>query len=145
MVVFYQFWEMMRWRWDLRWLLNVQSPDCHWRLWHLSHVSLWQVDPDILAKCLGKKGKTALKSKENRKQHVRFSVSDLKTQRFAIIMLWLRQSSSQPSQFRLEKLLEGLLWSLGGFERKFPEGGPRLLRSCLGVEISTRNPSEANF
>ena len=50
----------------------------------------------------------------------------------------------QPA-FRLEKLL--------GTSRKFRRRvraevcgkKPRLLRSCLGVEISIRNPSEANF
>ena len=34
---------------------------------------------------------------------------------------------------------------LGGVRAEVSGRGPRLLRSCLGVEISTRNPSEANF
>ena len=49
---------------------------------------------------------------------------------------------------RLEKLLEGLLGSSGGFGWKFPEGGADLLRSYLslgGREISIRNPSKAKF
>ena len=52
----------------------------------------------------------------------------------------------QPAS-RLEELLEGLLGVLGGFWQKFPDSGrgPRLLRSCLGVEISKRIPSEVNF
>ena len=33
----------------------------------------------------------------------------------------------------------------GGVRAEVSRRGPRLLRSCLGVEISRRNPSEANF
>ena len=42
----------------------------------------------------------------------------------------------QPAS-RLKKLMEGLLGSLEwGVGRKFPEGGPRLLGSCVCVDIS---------
>ena len=33
----------------------------------------------------------------------------------------------------------------GGVRAEVSGRGPRLLRSCLSVEISRRNPSEANF
>ena len=65
----------------------------------------------------------------------------------------LRQSSCdtpynkrifQPASW-LEKLLEGLLGSSGEVRAEVSERGLRLLRSCLGVEISIRNPSGANF
>ena len=51
----------------------------------------------------------------------------------------------QPAS-RLEKLMEGLLGSSGGGVRAEVSGrGPKLLRSCLGVEISIRKPSKAKF
>ena len=48
---------------------------------------------------------------------------------------------------RLEMLLEGLLGSSGGggVRVEVSGRGPGFLGSCLGVQISTQNPSEANF
>ena len=50
----------------------------------------------------------------------------------------------QPAS-RLETLMEGLLGSSGGGRAEVSGRGPKLLRSCLGVEISIRKPSEAKF
>ena len=53
-------------------------------------------------------------------------------------------SDDLPASLVTGKLLEGLLGSRGGggVRTEVSGSGPRLLRSCLGVEISIRNPSE---
>ena len=49
----------------------------------------------------------------------------------------------QPAS-RREKLMEGLLRSSGVAE-EIVQKAPALLRSCLGVETSSRKPAKANF
>ena len=51
----------------------------------------------------------------------------------------VRQSSNQPPDWKSS--WRDFCGSSGGVRADFSGRGPRLLRSCLGVEISTRNPS----
>ena len=50
-----------------------------------------------------------------------------------------------PASLVTGKASGGSSRKFGGLRAEVSRRGPRLLRSCLGVEISRRNPSEANF
>ena len=50
--------------------------------------------------------------------------------KLAIFYAWKFKTMFQPAS-RLEKLMEGLLGSLGGFGRKFPEGDLNFLEVAL--------------
>ena len=58
------------------------------------------------------------------------------------ISAYLRQSSNVPPDWKSswKSFLE-----VRGVQREVSGRGPRLLRSCVGEQISIRNPSEANF
>ena len=54
-------------------------------------------------------------------------------------------SESLPASLVPGKAPGGTSRKFGGVRVEVSGRGPRLLRSCLGVGISIRNPSEANF
>ena len=65
---------------------------------------------------------------------------------FCKVQTKLRESSSPPCDWKSSwRDFSEVRGGGGGVRAEVSGRGPRLLRSCLGVEISIRNPSEANF